>query len=310
MWGKIRIPDPQCGAAPPVKPPTPCFDHTGPFGAYRPDLVNKGWIPTGTSFALIALNWIPPTGTGWTMIAGDPGRMATVERVTPATYPGKLDPRFLFVVDQTQCPSSKVGYLRYGDFIQLRSINTSQYAQCGAGTCSLTNGSGNCTNTDWHTFIVTSFNNSKALGDQVCFGDEITIQQTVGSHANITAAGGSDVWACDQGNCNMNYRLRIVPDSGSIYADPAQEMDAYNKQRTNLSCNQNPAQPQCIATNPLWRILLIVIIASIAALALSQVVRALRGDGGGGGAGAREGVTIVQAASPATTSPAITTSST
>lgn len=171
MWGKIRLPDPQCGAAPPVKPPKPCFDHTGEYGAYRPDLVNKGWIPTGTSFALIALNWIPVTGTGWTMIAGDPGRMRTVERIIPATYPGKLDTRFLYVVDQTQCASSKVGYLRYGDFVQLRSVNTSQYTRCASGTCSLTDDSGNCTNNDWHTFVITSFDNSKEIGDQVCFGE-------------------------------------------------------------------------------------------------------------------------------------------
>jgi len=278
MWGKIRIPDLQCGLPPPVYKPTSCFtSSTGPYGKYRSDLVGKGWIPSNTSFGLIALNWVPNTGTGWTMITGDAGGiMQTIEHVVPAKYPAKLDNRYLFVADQGLCPTKSVGFLRYGDFVHIRSVNTNQYIRCASATCSLTSDQGTCAQNDWHTFVIKSFNNMKKDGDEVCFGDEIQIQQTVGTHANVTAAGGGAVWACDDSQCNFNYRLRIVPDSGSIYEDPTTEMKSYDNKRQQLSCEQNKLQWSCISNNPLARTLFIVIIVAIASFALSQLITAIR----------------------------------
>ena len=277
MWGLVRVPDVRCGYVSPVIPPVPCFiTNSGEFGSYRSDLVNKGWIPSGTQFSLIAENWIPVSGSGFTFLASDPGRMTTVQNIMPATYPAKLDNRFLYVADQTGCPTSSVGYLRYGDFFKLRSANTNQYVRCASGTCSLTDDSGDCSNGDWHTFIVTSYDNSKANGVPVCFGDEITIQQTVGSHANITAADGGNVWACDDGNCNRNYRLKIVPDSGSIYSDPKNQIDSYDKTRKNKSCAQNPTQAQCIQFGSTFQWLVIGAFVIGMIIAIAMLVRSFR----------------------------------
>lgn len=284
-WGKIRIPDATCGYAPPPQPRRACLGNSGPYGALRPDIANKGWIDTGTAFALVALNWIPAKGTGWTMIAGDPGRLTTVEQVVPTKYGGRLDTRFLFAVDPTQCASKGIGYLRYGDFVQIRSIPQAQYIRCASGTCSLTSDAGNCSPADWHTFQFKSFNNAKNDGDQVCWGDEVMVRQTVGTHASITAADGGAVWACDQGNCNLNYRMKIVPDSGSVYADPTAETNALDKDRTKYSCLQNPAQPACISKSPWFTAVLVVVLVSVSLFALSQVIRAFRGGGNGGNSG-------------------------
>lgn len=149
-------------------------------------------ITTSTIFTLQFTN-VPSAVQGSTFLRADGGSLETYSNVTPP-----LDTTFQFIFQKIGCTDLNPN-INYGDRVQLASYDI-LYAQCGNGTCSLNPpDSFPCKTGSWQTFIVGS-----AMGKtgQVCFGDQITLTQTVGSKCTMSATttqGNTQVF-CVNGN--------------------------------------------------------------------------------------------------------------
>jgi hypothetical protein len=137
-----------------------------------------------------------------------------------------------------------------GAKLQLKNIGTNKFIQCGAGTCSGVDNSGDCLNESWQTFKIVSASGKKD-GEPVCYGDDIYFVQTVNMTASITPAGDGNVWAVSVGN-NQNSILRILPVKGSLYNNSEsilKEIGNYNKTILDELCKRDPSNIKCTEKN-------------------------------------------------------------
>lgn len=222
---------------------TPCFVEEGKFGNYH-DYVNQP-ITTDTEFTLEALNWISGTAGRKTFIKARPGALSTDDNV--AITKEDLTPEYRFKFVKNDCQTDQ--YILYGNRVQLQSVRTGEYVQCGGGTsdingtCSTVRDHGSCKKDNWQTFYVES---KTGKTGRVCFGDQVYIRQTTGRQEAITAAGGGGVWSLIPGKeKNGNDVLVIQGKNGSIYKDPSKEMAAYETKRGSDLCEKDPANIQC-----------------------------------------------------------------
>jgi len=221
-----------------------CFsDLNGVYGTMRREVLHP--ICVNTPFTLWARNWISSDMGNFSFLQSVGGNLETFDRVTLSKE--VLESSFQFVFKKEGCVDSSAT-INYGDKVQLYCPATNKYMQCGAGTCSGVDDSGNCSDTKWQTFTVTGDVTGDKTGP-VCFGDNIRISQVLigGDNADITAAGGGGVWATKH-NTNNNAILSIQPITGSVYEDPTNFVNEYVKTQKDDLCKSNPFAGPCVSS--------------------------------------------------------------
>lgn len=214
-----------------------CFNEPkGPHGEYRNEIMNT--LKLGDQFTLRALNWIGGKDKYTFLQCQGGDAFQTIDNVVPSST--ILDKSFIFTFTKEGCFEKNMQLL-YGDRVQLKSVNTNKFIQCGAGTCSQVKESGNCEDGKWQSFTIESVDGKSG---PICYGDKIRISQVVGDKADITPAGGKGMWATAHGS-NQNSVLVILPVGGSIYKDPSKEMEEYNKTAISELCKKDPLNTQC-----------------------------------------------------------------
>ncbi len=251
-WLNLGVIDPLCGniltTSTPLNTSSCITTSIGEYGKYRPEVIN-GNLTTLSPFTLKAINWISQTKGTYTFIqARQPSTLYTSTNVNVSS--GDLDTSYQFIFDYTNCGSGW-SYIVYGQNILLKSNYLNDYVQCAAGTCSTRGNKNipNCSVSDWATFkIFPAPGNNKIIGNIVCYGDLITITQSV-SNADITVADNGGMWAINHSQ-NQNSVLQILPSNGSLYIDPTQETATYASTQINTLCQKNPlASAECF--NPM-----------------------------------------------------------
>lgn len=246
IWGEVIVKD-ICNGDPTPKfdAPNPlpsCYNQDeeaqDPFGPKHPEVYSP--IVAGKSvFTLEALEWITGRDGKKTFLKGEGGGIRTDDSV--AITRDDLASKYHFTFEADVCTQNP--YLQYGSRVQLRNVATKKYIQCGAGTCSGVDDSGQCQSDKWQTFTIES---PTGKTGPVCYGDKVTLNQVVGDKAAITPAGDGNVWATAE-DSNTNAILRIMGKNGSIYLDPTAEMQAYDQSRQDLLCKKDPANAKCTA---------------------------------------------------------------
>lgn len=253
----------------------------GEFGEYQPMVQSP--LKVNTAFTLRAVNWISGKGQQYaTFLRADGGSLRTDDSVQ-LTDANALPSNFQFAFRRVgRCGGAPGFTLLYGDRVQLYSNGSAQYARCAAGTCSLVPTPNDCGADKWETFTITS---PSGKTGEICFGDEVRISQTVGDNADITAAGGGNVWATKH-NTNENSVLRILPPNGSMYANVAAgEASAQERDYCEDLCSRDPLNPICTsgacagrknkktdAETPQWLMYVGIGVAAIVVLAIVALV--------------------------------------
>ena len=214
-----------------------CFkDLNGKFGTMHP-VVGKT-MTISTLFTLEASNWISANLGCKTFLKGDGIAIRTDDNVPITT--SSLGNQFVFKFEKVQCQTD--ANLIYGNHVQLKCVGTNKYIKCGGGTCSADDPPNTCNNGDWQTFTIQS---AEGKSGRVCFGDSIYISQTTGDKADITPAGGGNVWARKHAT-DINSILCIQGPNGSCYVDPTKEMADYEVNvRCQKLCTNQPTDPAC-----------------------------------------------------------------
>jgi hypothetical protein len=224
--------------------PTCNFSKNGEFGDYNP-LINNA-LTKESVFVLEAINWISGKENKKTFLRGDGGSIKTDDNVEISG--NDLNRMYHFKLELDKC--NQHSYITYGAKLQLKNIGTNKFIQCGAGTCSGVDNSGDCLNESWQTFKIVSASGKKD-GEPVCYGDDIYFVQTVNMTASITPAGDGNVWAVSVGN-NQNSILRILPVKGSLYNNSEsilKEIGNYNKTILDELCKRDPSNIKCTEKN-------------------------------------------------------------
>ena len=225
-------------------PPKLSFTSLGDFGEYNPVIFNA--LTKDSIFVLEAVNWISGNKNKKTFLKGDGGSIRTDDNVL--IQGDDLNKMFHFKFELDKCKSHS--YITYGSRFQLKNIGINKFIQCGGGTCSAVDNSGDCLKESWQTFKLVS-NTGKSDGEPVFYGDDVYFVQVVNDKVAITPAGNTEVWARDIGS-NQNSILRILPIKGSLYKDKSsiqKEIEEYNKKRDENLCSKDPLNPICTEKN-------------------------------------------------------------
>ena len=191
-------------------------------------------IPGETEFTLRSWNWVPSAKNNFTFMYGDGEWYGSDDNVSPNGV-DSLEEKYQFVFTKENCLGDQKK-VNYGDKVHLKQKTFDKYAQCGAGTCNFVNSPGDCKIESWKTFTIVS--NSGKSGP-VKFGDDIRIQQTVGTNCSITTAGDKATW-CTDGSHN-NSLMIIYPPTGTIYKNYNASVNSYDtKIRDNQLAKLNP----------------------------------------------------------------------
>lgn len=215
-----------------------CLGQSGKYGQYRLDVQKS--LCEDQIFTLWAKNWISGVTSKFTFLRTNGTSFQTFDQVVLSG--DELDHSFQFCFRKQNCKNS-TKEIRYGDKVQLYSIGSSTYQQCGSGTCSGVSGPGNCGN-DWQTFRIVDGNGQDKTGQIVCFDDDIRIRQ-IASNADVTAAGAGGVWAT-AADTNENSVLSIQPVSGCIYKDPTDFVNSYAVTQKKSLCERDPLNSECV----------------------------------------------------------------
>ena len=245
IWGEVIVKD-VCDGDPTVEinsndPIPSCYEGqtSGEHGEYREEVL-KPLVAKKSLFTLEAKNWITGNKGAKSFLKGSGGAIMTDDNVEVAKDK-EFANEYIFKFENDVCTINP--YVTYGSRVQLYCVGSNKYIQCGGGTCSGVDDSGECKTGSWQTFTIESATGKTGA---VCYGDDITLNQTMGDFAAITPAGDRNVWATAKGT-NGNAILTIQCVNGSIYVDPSDEMAAYENERINELCKRDPANAKCTA---------------------------------------------------------------